>query len=229
VEEEMKKLFVIALVLIAVPAFAQQTLNYSWEDGGTILGFYGSNLVDASNVSGPQTGSQGSLLPDYTCPGAVDGTYYLHVAEDPHTGTPQAFVCWVDGLLEGDIVDAMFYGYDITPGASPSLRIWGSYTATGGDVNSYHGSAGGADPYTAGTGWDLVSHTWTFFADGGAHGGLVIQARLYSDPATSDPDRTDYWIDDITVTAPPYATIHFPEPVSPVEESSWTNIKALFR
>ncbi len=66
-------------------------------------------------------------------------------------------------------------------------------------------------------------------ADGGAHGGLVIQARLYSDPATSDPDRTDYWIDDITVTAPPYATIHFPEPASPVEESSWTNIKALFR
>ena len=70
----MKKLFVIALVLIAVPAFAQQTLNYSWEDGGTILGFYGSNLCCDTNVSGPQTGSQGSTLPDYTCPGAVDGT-----------------------------------------------------------------------------------------------------------------------------------------------------------
>ena len=55
----MKKLLVIALVLIAVPAFAQQTLNYSWENGGTILGSYG-NLVDATNVSGPQTGSQGS-------------------------------------------------------------------------------------------------------------------------------------------------------------------------
>ncbi len=225
----MKKLFVIALVLIAVPAFAQQTLNYSWEDGGTILGFYGSNLVDASNVSGPQTGSQGSLLPDYTCPGAVDGTYYLHVAEDPHTGTPQAFICWVDGLLEGDIVDAMFYGYDITPGASPSLRIWGSYTATGGDVNSYHGSAGGADPYTAGTGWDLVSHTWTFWSDGGLHDGLVVQSRLYSTPSPSAPGHADYWVDYVCVTSPAHSTQVFPGESTPVENWTWAAIKALFR
>ncbi len=225
----MKKLFVIALVLIAVPAFAQQTLNYSWEDGGTILGFYGSNLCCDTNVSGPQTGSQGSTLPDYTCPGAVDGTYYLHVAEDPHTGTPQAFLCWVVGLQEGDIVDAMFYGFDTSLGASPSQRIWGSYTETGGDINSYSGSAGGNDAYTAGEGWDLVTHSWTFWADGGLHDGLVIQSRLYSTPSTNDPDHTDFWIDDITVTAPAHATIIFPEPVSPVEESSWTNIKALYR
>jgi len=225
----MKKLFVIALVLIAVPAFAQQTLNYSWEDGGTILGSY-DNLCCDTNVSGAQTGSQGYGLPDYTCPGAVDGTSYLHVAEEPVSGTPQAFVCWVDGLLEGDVVDAMFYGYDLTPGASPSLRIWGSYTATGGDVNSYHGSAGGNDAYTAGTGWDLVSHSWTFFADGGAHGGLVIQARLYSPTIPArDQDHVDFWIDDITVTAPPYATIHFPGGTSPVEDATWGNIKALYR
>ena len=225
----MKKLFVIALVLIAVPAFAQQTLNYSWEDGGTILTSYG-NLCCESNVSGPQTGSQGSTLPDYTCPGAVAGTYYLHVAEDPHSGTPEAFVAWVTGLQEGDIVEAMFYGYDTSPGASPSMRIWGGYTSDPLDVDSYHGSAGGNNDYTAGTGWDLVSHTWTFFADGGNHDGLTIKARLYSTPSTNEPDHTDYWVDDVTVTAPLHATIHFPPPgSSPVEDASWASIKALYR
>jgi hypothetical protein len=226
----MKKLFVIALVLIAVPAFAQQTLNYSWEDGGTLLGSYsfpGGNTFE-SNVTGAQTGLQGSTLPPYTCPGAVDGVRYLHVAEDPHYGTPQAFLAWVTGLVDGDVVDAMFYGYDLTAGGSPSWRIWGGYTF-GGDINNYIASAGGASGYTAGTGWDLVSHSWTFDSGTGTRDGLVIQGRLYSTPSTSDPDHTDFWADDITVTAPMTATIHFPEAGVPVEDSSWGNIKALYR
>ena len=221
----MKKLFVIALVLIAVPAFAQQTLNYSWEDGGTILGSYG-NLCCESNVSGAQVGSQGSALPDYTCPGAVDGTYYLHVAEDPHSSTPQAFLAWITGLNDGDQVDVMFYGYDITAGSSPSWRIWGHYSDSV-DITTYLGSAGGSDAYTAGEGWDLVSHTWAYA--GGNGNALVVEGRLYSTPVTSDPDHTDYWCDDITVTAPLHATIIFPSGASPVEDSSWTSIKALYR
>ncbi len=225
----MQKLAIVAMVLLFVtPALAQQTLNYSWEDGGTILGFYG-NLCCDTNVSGVQTGSQGSLLPDYTCPGAVDGTYYLHVAEDPHSSTPQAFVAWVTGLTDGDVVDAMCYGFDLTPDVSPSMRLWGSYTSVGGDVNSYAGSAGGTGVYTAGLGWDLMSDSWVFDSDGGSRDGLVVQVRLYSDPVTSDPDHTDYWIDDLTVTAPDHAVIHFPAPVSPVEESTWGGIKALYR
>ncbi len=221
----MKKLFVIALVLIAVPAFAQQTLNYSWENGGTILGSYG-NLVDAINVSGAQTGSQGSATPDYTCPGAVDGEKYLHVAEDPHASTPQAFLAWVINLNDGDQVDAMFYGYDMTPGSSPSWRIWGHYSDSV-DVTTYLGSAGGNSEYTAGTGWDLVSHTWAFA--GGNGNALVIEGRLYSTPSTSDPDHTDYWCDDITVTAPAHATIIFPDAGVPVESTTWASIKALYR
>ncbi len=225
----MKYLILIAaLALLAVPAHAQVGSYYSWEDGGTILDSYG-NLVDAVNVSGPQTGSQGSTLPDYTCPGAYDGEYYLHVAEDPHSGTPQAFLCWVVGLQEGDIVDAMFYGYDLTPGASPSQRIWGSYTETGGDINSYSGSAGGNDTYTAGTGWDLVSWSWVFDSDTGNHDGLVIQSRLYSTPSTSDPDHTDFWVDYVCVTSPDHSTQVFPGESTPVEGSTWATIKALFR
>ena len=123
----------------------------------------------------------------------------------------------------------MCYGYDITEGSSPSLRLWGSWTAVGGDVNSYAGSAGGAGDYTAGLGWDLMSDSWVFDSDGGTRDGLVIQVRLYSTPSTSDPDHTDYWIDDLTVTAPANAVIHFPEFINPVEESTWGGIKALYR
>lgn len=212
------KLFVtlsVALLLVPATALAQtQTLSYSWEDGGTILGSYGSNLVGEANVSGAQNGSQGSTTGPYTCPGANSGTYYLHVAEDPHTGTPQAFIAWITGLTDGDVVDASFFGYDITAGASPSLRIWGHYTDSS-DPSSYLGSAGGNEEYTDGSGWDDVAWSWTFDSDLGARSGLTIEARLYSTPATMDPDHTDYWIDDCTVTAPDTATIHFaPEPTS---------------
>jgi len=224
----MQKLVILAIVLLFVtPAFAQQTLNYSWENGGTILGFYG-NLCCDTNVSGVQNGFAGDGIA-YSCPGAVDGTQYLHVAEDPHYSTPQAFVAWVTGLTDGDVVDAMVYGYDVSPDLSPSMRLWGSWTSVGGDVNSYAGSAGGTGDYTAGTGWDLMSDSWVFDSDGGTRDGLVIQVRLYSYPTTSDPNHTDYWIDDLTVTAPDHAVIHFPAPMSPVEESTWGGIKALYR
>ena len=225
-EASMKYLILIAaLALLAAPAHAQVGSYYSWEDGGTILGSYG-NLVDAVNVSGPQTGSQGSTLPDYTCPGAYDGEYYLHVAEDPHSSTPQAFIAWVTNLNDGDEVTASFYGYDITPGASPSQRIWGAYT-TSDDINNYLGSAGGNLDYTAGLGWDRVEYTWTFA--GGDGNALVIQTRLYSTPSTSDPDHTDFWVDYVCVTSPVHSTQVFPGESTPVEDSTWAAIKALFR
>jgi len=225
VEEEMNKLFLIAIMmLIAVPAVAQQTVCYSWEDGGLLMGYYG-NIVDIVNVSGPQTGSQGSTLPDYTCPGAYDGEYYLHVAEDPHYSTPQAYIAWVTNLLDGDLVTVSFYGYDITPGASPSWRIWGHWTDSV-DPESYLGSASGPADYSAGLGWDMMEHTWTMA--GGDGNALMVEGRLYSTPATMDPDHTDYWCDYVCVTAPDHAVVIF-QLASPVEDASWANIKALYR
>jgi hypothetical protein len=228
--EASMKYFVLvaAIAALAIPASAQVTCCYSWEDGGTILSSYG-NVTDVSNVSGMQTGSQGSTLPDYTCPGAQDGTYYLHVAEDPHSSTPEVYVAWVVGLTDGDVVSASFYGFDLTPDASPSLRIWGGYTPVGGTIDDYAGSAGGNSAYTAGTGWDFLDWSWTFDSDGGTRDGLVIKVRLYSYPATSDPDHTDYWIDNLCVTAPTTACTHFPTGGTPVEDTTWGNIKALYQ
>ena|GEM_PF-993409 len=202
---------ILVMALVAAPAMGA---TYSWEDGGTILGWYG-NLVDPTNVTGPQTGSGGAAGP-YTCPGAHSGDRYLHVAEDPHSSTPQTYIAWITGLTDGDVIDASFFGYDITPGSSPSLRIWGHYTETGGTINDYAGSASGNYEYTDGTGWDDVAWSWTFDSDSGTRDGLVVEARLYSTPSTSNPNHTDYWIDDVEVTTTSStATITFPPPGPP--------------
>jgi hypothetical protein len=95
------------------------------------------------------------------------------------------------------------------------------------DPNDFVNSAGSTGDYTAGTGWDITESTWTYA--GGDGNGLAIQARLYSTPSTGDPEHTDFFIDDVTVTAPPNCTVHFPEAGVPVENESWTNIKALYR
>jgi hypothetical protein len=223
---------IAALAVFALPAAAQIQCCYSWEDGGTVLGTYGANAVDCTNVTGLQVGVQGTAG-GVTVAGAYDGDYYLHVAEDPHSGTPQYFLAWVTGLTDGDQVTASFFGYDNTLGGSPSLRIWGSYTLVAGDVNSYGGSADGSAEYTsAADGWDQVPdvpYIWTFDSDLGSRDGLVIQARAYSTPSTDPTQRTDFFIDYICVTAPTTACIHFPLAPSPVEDSSWTVIKSLYR
>lgn len=193
----MKKLSLILAVLAIAATSNALTVTYDWEDSSTILGSYG-NLVNPLNV---MSGTD----PYATAPGTVSplsGTGMLQVTESPHYGTPQAYVAYIEGLSDGDVVDASFFGWDSTDGASPSLRIWAHY-AYSGDVTSYAGSAGGNDTYTTGPAegaWSQVSYSWTF--DGSATSGdaLVIEARLYSTPATADPASTDYWIDDLSVT-----------------------------
>jgi len=209
----MRKLAcILSVAALCAATTVAATDSYGWEDGvGTILGSYG-NLVDPTNVSGPQQGQAGSE-PDFTCPGPNSGERYLHVAEEPQYSTPQAYIAWIIGLADGDTIDASFFGYDVTAGSSPSLRIWGHYT-TSDDIENFQGSASGSDLYTTGIGWEQLSHTWTFDSDGGARDALVVEARLYSTPSTGE-NRTDYFIDDVSVTAPDGATIIFaPEPSS---------------
>jgi len=242
----MKTLLItLALVLLLTTAAgATQTKCYSWEDGtGTIMGYNGANLKQPSNVTGPQAGWAGITVP-YSCPGAYHGTHYLHVAEDPHTGTPQAYVAYVQNLVNGDVVTASFFGYDTSAGQGttvtfPSLRIWAHY-ALNDSITSYNGSAIPSTPnplYTSGSpaGWCITQWTINFGTDGSPTGNpqaLVIEARLYSVPVTSDPNHTDYWIDYVRVSAPDHATITFPGPSDPataVENSTWGRIKSLFR
>lgn len=232
----MKKLLIVAIAVlfVAPAAWSAQTLTYGWEDGGTILGSYG-NVADPTNVSGPQTGMKGDVAPGtWTCPGPHGGDHYMHVAEDPHSSTPQAYVAWIINLVPGDMVYADFWAYDDeSADPNPDIRIWAHYS-TSDDITNYQGSAGEGlnnSGYTTGTGWENCSSSWEFGtpAGYGAETALVIEFRLYSSPTTSTEYRTDYWGDDITVTAPDHATIIFPEPVSAVESATWSAVKALYR
>ena len=166
-----------AVASVASVASADVTGYWDWEDGGsTILGSYG-NLAYASNVYDP-LGS---------------GSRVLEIHEDPLSGTPQAFVAWITGLTDGDLVTGSFLG--LGDGSTDSkTRIWGHYTSAGGDIDSYDGSASGNSSYS-GAEWTLLEHTWTFNGDGGNHDGLVIEARLYSYSGGSG----SAWIDDLNV------------------------------
>ena len=177
--------------------------TYSWEDGGTILGSYG-NLANVANV-GPTNG----IAPH-------DGDYMLTVSEDPIDGTPQAFIAWVTDISAGDQITACFYGYDTTAAASPSMRVWGSWSANN-DINSYAGSADGNEDYTAGTGWDQVCHTFSTSQENWEEGeALIVQARLYSSSSATAP--VQYFIDSVEITTTSTtATIHFPGAQDPVE------------
>jgi hypothetical protein len=229
-------------LLLVVPASAAyyQTLQYGWEDGtGTIVGSYG-NLTNPTNVTGVQVGLKGDVPPlTWTCPGAHEGTRYLHVAENPHYGTPQAYLVCITGLLWGDTVWASYWGWDdeaVDP--SPSLRIWAHYTDAEYCANcpgGYMGSAGeGFDNtgYTTGIGWEQMSAYWVAGESGAPYAGakgMVIEMRLYSSPSTAD-STTDYWADLVEVTIPQHARALFPDfgPTA-VDETTWGRIKTLFR
>ena len=203
----------LCAVLVALPASAQQSASCSWEDGvSTILGFFG-NLANPTNVGSPEP--------------VNSGLRSLRVTESPEGGTPQAYIAYIENLTDGDVIDACFYGYDTTPGASPSLRIWGHY-AQSGDVTSFAGSAGGNNTFTDGNGWDQVCHQWVFDSDLNTRDALVVEARLYS-PTAEEPD---FYIDDVSVQVSSSSAIITlacgEDPVS-VESDTWGNVKALYR
>lgn len=230
----MKKLLLVAAVMLFAASSAHAVVyTYGWEDvTGTVLETYG-NLYSYANVTGPQTGQAGLPGTTHSCPGAFEGVRYLHASEEPHSGTPYVSVACITGLQVNDQVYASFYGYDLTPGASPSWRIWGHYsdaTECPGCPGSYTGSASGPVDYTAGTGWDVTEHTWTYLPPNG-NDGLVIEARIYSTPSTDATCHTDMWCDFVTVDIPEYAHVLFPDLLGPsaTEPAHWGQIKALFR
>lgn len=206
-------------LIIALPMLASaqtQTEGCGWEDGtSTILGFFGTNLVDVANTASPD--------PVHT------GLRSLTLAEGPHTGTPQAYIAYIEGLQNGDQVTASFWAYDVTPDVSPSLRIWGHW-GTDGDVGSYVASASGPSGYSTGIGWEKIEFTWTL--DTGAvpaATALIVECRLYSTPATDPLGYTQYFIDDVEVTAPATASITLPcAQGTPVEATTWGTIKTLY-
>ena len=205
----MRNLLIVAIALaLATPALAL-TVTYGWEDGGSVLAVYPAGNMIATNVGAPDPVYAGLR----SCK-----------LEDAHpSGTPQAYVAWIKGLVDGNQVHCDFWIYDTTPTGEPSGRIWAHYNDDPNDVMGYATSASGPNLYPAGTGWTndgATNYTWTM---SGGHTGLVIEVRTYTNPGAI------VWIDEMTVTAPDGATIVLPAPVSAVESATWTGIKALYR
>jgi len=210
----MRKFLMVLLMLGlgAGPALAI-TYYYGWEDGGTVLGFYGTN-PDNSDV----------MFANYV--GAPDpvhiGTYSLKLEDNMASGTPQAFVAYVWDLQMGDVVSASFWRYDTTFDAAPSCRIWGHWNDDlPGDYFAYSGSASGQTDYGPGDGWNQALFD---FNNVDGHTGLVIECRTYSGPGDI------VYIDDLEVTIPDHASIMLPSAsFVGTEETSFGSVKALFR
>lgn len=188
----MKRLFLVLAAMILMAGSAQAyEVNYGWEDGGTILGNY--HPITATNVTEyAHSGSSSLKLVD----GGVD--------------TPQAYVGWINGLTDGDVVTAGFWVYDTTLDQSPSGRIWGHYTNDETDIDSFISSASGNYSYGDVSGWNYLEYTWTYDSAGNTQSGFVIEARTYSNAGDT------IWIDDLTITAPDTAVILTPETASAV-------------
>ncbi|HPF32871.1 MAG TPA: hypothetical protein PK907_07625 [Candidatus Sabulitectum sp.] len=197
----MRSLLLVLAAAAFTAAFADVTATCGWEGSDTILGSYGDIIasIDTDPVHG--------------------GSQSLKLVDDQASGTPQAFVAWVTGLSDGDVVTASFWRYDMTPSASPSCRIWGHWNDDPGDIEGYNGSAGGQEEYGPGTGWDMAEYSWTVVE---GHTGLVIEARTYSEPGDT------VWIDDLTVTAPDGCTIVVPSDAQSLDSETWAAIKATF-
>jgi hypothetical protein len=202
---------VIACIwLIAAPLCAT-TATESWEGDYTVLGMYGSGsppIIAEAVASAP--------------PDPIHGLQTLQLMDNSPSGTPQAYVAWIRGLVDGDQVTACIWRYDTTPGASPSCRIWAHWNDDPADINGYSGSAGGNADYGLGEGWDQTCWDWTV-DPGDPHTGIVIEVRTYSEIGDT------VWVDYLEVTAPDHAEIIMPVSASPVEGRSWTMIKGLYR
>ncbi|MBN1825737.1 MAG: hypothetical protein JW958_05675 [Candidatus Eisenbacteria bacterium] len=211
-EMEMRKrtmLLCVAAAFLAAPAAGD---TFGWEDGAsTILGCSG-NLIDEQNVDGPFVHT---------------GARSLRVTEAPHSGTPQAWIAWITGIRDDDVVRAGFRAYDEWEDY-PSLRLHAHYTP-GTDFTIYMGDAFGPMEFSDPVGWDLLEGSWNIDTWEGEREGLVIEARLYSTPTECDSCATDFWIDDLYVDAPAHATVYFPLGPSATDNTSWGGVKNLFR
>ncbi len=207
----------LALIALAIPAVAQQTATFGWDDASVLaLGYYGTP-VDGDY---PMLASleDGTNVPVYA------GTHSLMCVDHASGGTPQLFAAFVHNLRPGDEVIGTVARYDDTPDSSPSGRIWGHWNDSLGepweDINQYDGSASGQSDYGLGLGWDVTEFVWVV-PEG--HQGLIIELRTYSVAGDT------VWFDDLTITCPDHAFIRFPgdDPVA-TQSTTLSGVKALF-
>jgi len=123
--------------------------------------------------------------------GCRSGTSCLEAVESPLSGTPQVYLAWISNLNAGDLVKGQFWAKG---GVTSEVGIWGHWTDSDDDYNSFDESAGGSEVHVgAGKNWEQLSYTWTVPQDKVA---LLIRANIYA----TDVDDATVWIDDLRIT-----------------------------
>lgn len=185
----MKKVLLTAAAtagLMAMPALGQVIHEeYGWEDGKTVIGSY---TAWAMNLFWENSTEQ-----------VNSGAASLKLWEDPLSGTPQAYVAYIENLQSGDTITCGFWVYDENDEVSyPKGRIWAHYADSNDDddclIDTYRGSGGGNNAYSAGPGWTYLEWNWVFDAGDPIRDAFCVEVRLYS-----DVNLNTIYVDDLVV------------------------------
>ncbi len=219
----MRKLTTLFAVIciLTVPALAGE-YTYDWADGAAdYLGCFDGEMSTIVDPLCNHTDSAGSGLALQKETFATDG-YAM------------GFLAAVWDLQVGDEVTVNLWRRDDNSNM-PYFRLWSHYNdalenatdARGQDMEADDGSLGGNNDFGSQSGWEEFSYTWTI-AEG--HNGLVIDGVVYGDRGAT------IYVDDITITVPDHASVRLPNAIyesggttTPVDESNWTAVKAIFQ
>ncbi len=205
------KRMLVSLCAVALLASAAQAEIYTafcgWEEPNLGANMVGMNKFEpCGSPNNAILGKYSDIYAEVVASPVHSGEQSLYLEDMAASGTPQAYVGWVQAPNNAEFskvltVTAGFWAYDLTPNASPSLRIWGHYVNSEGlcsdgpcafDIDAYAGSASGNFDYPAGDGWSYLEYTWTI-DPGTDRTGLVIEARTYSNPGDSG------YVDDLSI------------------------------
>jgi hypothetical protein len=195
----MKKLFVLTLLFgMCISLMADRHLyRYGWENVGTgpLLGEYRpGDVIESVDTTTVHSGAQSLKL--------IDNDTYN---SDAIYGE-QAYICFINGLQEGDVIQGSFWRYNES--LTAGCRISANY-AKNGDT-TFGGYFSDGDNTNAGIGttgvWEKVSYSWVFSAGKNPNTGIMVLARNYRDAGDI------CYVDDLEVIIPerPTTTILFP-------------------
>ncbi len=183
------------------PCVPQPLGSFGWEDEVSTAFNTTGNIVEIQN-----TGEINGVLP-------YAGDRMLYLKQGSPSGTPQAWVAFIENLEDGDEVNVSMFAYDDEPDGNPGTRIC-AHGAISGDPSSVVNQFGGQNQtFTSGIGWEQLNETWVFDSLGGQRDAMMIQVRLYA-----SGEDNEFYVDEISVEVcsdNPNVSVTFPDDIKP--------------
>jgi len=219
----MKQALVFSILLtFAVVAQAAFTVDYDWEDAGTVLNVYPDPDLPSLIATNVTSGGGNQVYV---------GAHSLRLEYNDPGDTAKAYLVYIWNLHDEDWIVVSFHRYDDTPGALPYVRIAAHWNdELPGNPDGHDGSAGGNEDYGPGQGWDATS--WEWIVSNG-HSGLVIEAVVNGN--VGDVvwlDQLSIWVNEAAADdggGPFFVHVQIPGGTIPTQELTWSDVKSLFR